>query len=99
MQTLLEVIYPKDKAIISRHFQLSQKIRDAKKTPAKEMEILKKDKKANDDLLKKAMGENFDFLTDSTIDPDVAKNKLKKDQTLIETQFQQNSKKLAEVRE
>ena len=54
----------------------------AKKTSAqttKEIEILKKDKKSNDELMKKAMGENFNFLSDLLVDPEVAKNKLKQD--------------------
>ena len=53
----------------------------------KEIENLQKFRKTNDEILKKAMGENFEFLTDSKIDPEVAKIKLQKDKDLIEAEF------------
>ena len=53
----------------------------------KEIENLQKLRKTNGEILKKAMGENFEFLTDAKIDPDIAKIKLQKDKDLIEGEF------------
>jgi hypothetical protein len=53
----------------------------------KEIENLQKLRKTNGEILKKAMGENFEFLTDAKIDPDIAKIKLQKDKDLIEAEF------------
>ena len=93
MQTLLDAVYPKDKVAIQKHFELNLKIREIESLKSataqqkKEIENLQKLRKTNDEILKKAMGENFEFLTDAKIDPEVAKIKLQKDKDLIEAEF------------